>query len=203
MWPLGVLKQPNFIGVAVDLDFNTFPFVDLTTRHAVNNTNVTQVSNKAFFNNPNNNSLARLEVVNRLKDFNLQTDFDLTFTFNVQTFVGKSDQVLVSLLDGLGNSLIEVFLNPDGKLRTHFVQENVISLLSSTGLITGGLDFDFKLGRRASTVKMYCNNIEIATGIITARYNIARKLILGARADINGYGLYGTIDNFKFESFIS
>jgi hypothetical protein len=198
---LGVMTG-LFRGLICGLNFNAFPFVDSTGRNVFSNLGVTQVSNKAFFNNPANSSSVRLTTPAK-KDFLFSLDFDIAFTVNVQSYAGKSDQLLVYCADAGSTSTLEFFLNSDGNVRLGFIQGGSIqtnSLASSGYLLPVGVDVVLKVERRGATARVYADNVQIAiiNGTLTARTKVLRGLTLGAEASIGGYGLYGTIDDFSW-----
>ena len=199
---LGVLGGGNFIGLAVNIDFDTFPFVDLTGRHTVTNiAGVTQVSGKANFTNPAGQAL---KVSGRTKDFNMQKDFDFTCNVKVDTITG-TDKVLFEFFEAanppMGSHFTCFLANGNGTLRTYFRQAvtQIYADSSSTGyFIPAGVEVAIKIERRGSTVKTYVDGIVRSTiTTLTARTNVWRDLYLSDPT----YGFVGTMDNFKYETF--
>lgn len=76
------------------------------------------------------------------------------------------------------------------------------SLASSGYLLPVATDVLLKIERRGTTVKVLADGVQIAiaSGALSARFGIQRSLSVGA-LDVNspnGYGLYGTIENFSW-----
>lgn len=182
------------------LDFETFPFVDTTGRHTVSNFGVTQSGGSAYFNNPSDSSLARLDVLGNQDDFNLQNDFDISFTANVASFSGRSDQILFSIENDSGTSVVECYVKNTGQIYLNFPSATFIT---STGIIGTATSYNIRIERRGTSAQIWVNDIAraIVTPSIPAILNVPRKLVLGAsaRTGVNGFGINGTIDNFKFD----
>jgi len=183
------------------LDFESFPFVDTTGRHTISNYGVTQSGGSAYFNNPSDNSLARLEVVGNENDFNLQNDFDISFTVNIPSFAGRGDQLFFTITN-LSNTEIalQCYIKNTGEIYLVFPSATFIT---STGIIAAATSYNIRIERRGTSAQIWVNDIARATVTpsIPAIPNEPRKLVLGASTHsiINGAGINGTIDNFKFD----
>lgn len=182
------------------LYFESFPFVEDAGRHTVSNFGVTQSGGSAYFNNPSDSSLARLEVLGNQDDFNLQNDFDISFTANVASFSGRSDQILFSIENDSVTSVVECYIKNTGQIYLNFPSATFIT---STGIIGAATSYNIRIERRGTSAQIWVNDIAraIVTPSIPAILNVPRKLVLGAsaRTGINGFGINGTIDNFKFD----
>lgn len=200
---LGVVSKRGLLGLRCLLLFDVFPFIDSAGKNVIDNYGVTQVSGKAHFANTTNAEVNRLKAP--LSDgYSMQSDFDVVMTVNVQTYAGKSDQVLLDCTNS-GNNM-QFFLNSNGNVRLNFNQSgssvNLDSLASSGYLLPVATDVLLKIERRGTTVKVLADGVQIAiaSGALSARFGIQRSLSVGA-LDVNspnGYGLYGTIENFSW-----
>lgn len=181
------------------LDFESFPFVDTTGRHTIYNFGVTQSGGSAYFNNPSNSSLVRLEILGNQYDFNLQSDFDISFTSNVVSFAGRGDQLFFTIENADGTSALECYVKNTGQIYLNFPSA---TLTTSTGIIGAATSYNIRIERRGTSAQIWVNDIARATVTpsILAIPNEPRKLVLGAsaRSVVNGAGINGTIDNFKF-----
>ena len=200
---LGVVSKRGLLGLRCLLRFDVFPFIDSAGKNVINNYGVTKVSDKAYFANTTNSAANCLKIP--LSDgYSMQSDFDVVMTVNVQTYAGKSNQVLLECANS-GNNM-QFFLNSNGNVRLNFNQSgssvNLDSLASSGYLLPVATDVLLKIERRGTTVKVFADGaqIAIASGVLSARFNIQRSLTIGAIDENvpNGYGLYGRFENFSW-----
>ena len=198
---LGVVSKRGLLGLRCLLRFDVFPFIDSAGKNVIDNYGVTQVSDKAYFANTTNAAANCLKIP--LSDgYSMQSDFDVVMTVNVQTYAGKSDQVLLDCTNS-GNNM-QFFLNSNGNVRLNFNQSgssvNLDSLASSGYLLPVATDVLLKIERRGTTVKVFADGAQIASGAIAERFNIQRSLTIGTiyANTPNGYGLYGTLENFSW-----
>ena len=198
---LGVVSKRGLLGLRCLLRFDVFPFIDSAGKNVINNYGVTKVSDKAYFANTTNAAANCLKIP--LSDgYSMQSDFDVVMTVNVQTYAGKSDQVLLDCTNS-GNNM-QFFLNSNGNVRLNFNQSgssvNLDSLASSGYLLPVATDVLLKIERRGTTVKVFADGAQIASGAIAERFNIQRSLTIGTiyANTPNGYGLYGTLENFSW-----
>ncbi len=198
---LGVVSKRGLLGLRCLLRFDVFPFIDSAGKNVIDNYGVTQVSDKAYFANTTNAAANCLKIP--LSDgYSMQSDFDVVMTVNVQTYAGKSDQVLLDCTNS-GNNM-QFFLKSNGNVRLGFNQsgssDDLDSLASSGYLLPVATDVLLKIERRGTTVKVFADGAQIASGAIAERFNIQRSLTIGTiyANTPNGYGLYGTLENFSW-----
>lgn len=179
-------------------DFNTFPFVDTTGRHTITNTGVTQVGSAAYFNNPTSASVATLVISDNQNDFRLQDDFEVSFSMNLVAML-STEQLLFSLYNVAETHHIQCYVLNNGVL---VIVINGIGVASTPiNTIAANTTYNIRVERRGTQLRIWVNDVVSATVTIAALADVPRRLVLGAKDSIPypGYGIYGTLDNFRFD----
>ncbi len=206
---LSVVSANYFRGICADLDFNTYPFVDLTGRHTVINNGATQTLNKALFVNPTHTTSNHMVLTNN-NDFDLQHDFDISFKFKINTLKTVQYLFALGMLDltqSYVNGAIEItILSSDMKIYTDLQQtpSPYLSLVSSSAILAG-TEYLYKLQRRGDVYTVFIDGGIVATGTntnFTYKKIKERVAYLGrAAGNIVVGGFDGTIEDFKYQTF--
>lgn len=207
---LGVVSANYFRGICADLDFNTYPFVDLTGRNTVINNGATQTLNKALFVNPTDTTNNHMVLTNNNNDFDLQHDFDISFKFKINTLKPVQYLFALGMLDltqSYVNGVIEIaILSSDMKIYTDLQQtpSPYLSLVPSFAILAG-TEYLYKLQRRGDVYTVFIDGGIVATGTntnFTYKKIKERVAYLGRTAGntVSG-GFDGTIEDFKYQTF--
>ena len=189
----------RLLATRFESDFTAFPFTDITNRHVITNYGVTQQVGRAYFNNITDTDTNRLVIEGNGSDFNLQTDFDISFGIVVSSFAGKQDQQIFQIYDSIGNIAVSCKVDNSGRVR---LAVGANHFQTSTGIIIISTNYNIRIERRGQNGQIYVNNVAsaILTPLIIQPSNAPRSIILGADVSLgNQYGLYGTLDNFRFD----
>lgn len=207
---LGVLKLSDFVGVCSDIDFSSYPFVDLTGRHSVVNNGVLQSSNKALFVNPTHDTNNHMVLTGSNNDFNLQRDFDVSLKFKINTLKVLQYIFSVGMLDltqsDVSGMIKVAVLSGDMKVYTDFQQSPspYLSLVSSS-TISAGVEYLYKLQKRGNVYTVFIDGGVVAVGTNTnfAYKKIKERVVyLGRQSSNSIVGCFdGTIDDFKYQTF--
>jgi len=204
MFPLGVLKKSPFVGTALDIDTNVFPFVDKTGRHLIANSGVTLLLGAAHFPNNTQSSTNYLRITDNPLDFKGQKfcrGFKITMVFKLDGFP-SSDSMLFRLKNVGENTVSDFFVKSSGA----FVYYNQLgSYISATGLIQVGIEYTLEVISIGNSVRIYLNSILLTTNIF-ALSPTGREINIGALTidfigdpSLNGYGFQGSLSQFKYD----
>lgn len=204
MFPLGVLKKPPFVGMALDIDTNVFPFVDKTGRHLIANSGVTLLLGAAHFPNNTQSSTNYLRITDNPLDFKgqyISRGFKITMVFKLDGFP-SSDNILFRLKNVGGSTVSDFFVKSSGA----FVYYNPLdSYISATGLIQVGIEYTLEVISIESSVRIYLNSILLTTKIFGLSLT-GREINIGALTNdfagypsLNGYGFQGSLSQFKYD----
>lgn len=204
MFPLGVLKKPPFVGTALDIDTNVFPFVDKTGRHLIANSGVTLLLGAAHFPNNTQSSTNYLRITDNPLDFkgqNLGRGFKITMVFKLDGFP-SSDNILFRLKNVGGSTVSDFYVKASGA----FVYYNPsASYTSAAGLIQVGIEYTLEIISNGGNISIYLNSILLTTNIFGVSPT-GREINIGALTSgfggfpsLNGYGFQGSLSQFKYD----
>ncbi len=171
------------------MDFNSFPFIDLTGANTVTQQqsgggSVSLSNGKAFFNNPTHADGGWLLIDGGVKSIlNGQKDFDFVFKFTLDANLSKTN-VYVATIGRfpieLSSSVINIgVITSDLKLRTT-VQDN-LGYVENVSLITLqlGQEYSYKLQKRGNNFEIFINNVSQGTITRDMNQDVNRVLLLG------------------------
>lgn len=198
----------NKFRTVCDLQCNFLPFEDTSGKNSVTNYGVTVDNERAYFNNPTNTSTAALHIYTLSSynsDFRLQGDFNIFFDVVVDTFSGKTDQLLFSITsvsDPSDPLVVECYIKNTGRIYLNFPNNlgGLVTYFTAEGTIVAGTTYRMRIEKTGDLAQIWVNDtrMAISTPVIPPLTNITRTLILGARVAIGGWGLNGKMDNFLF-----
>ncbi len=192
---LGILKRSlNYL----KMDFNSFPFIDLTgintvTQQQSGGGSVSLSNGKAFFNNPTHDDGGWLLIDGGVQSIlNGQKDFDFVFKFTLAADLSKN-VLFVATIGRFpivwGISVINIgIITSDLKLRTS-VQDN-LGYVENVSLITLqlGQEYSYKLQKRGNNFEIFINNVSQGTITRAMNQDVNRVLLLGKT---NGNSIIG------------
>lgn len=197
----------NKFRTVCDLQCNSLPFADTSGKTSITNYGVTVDNERAYFNNPTDTSTAALYIYTLShynSDFRLQGDFNIFFDVVVDTFSGKTDQLLFSITSGSGPSdpVVECYIKNTGCIYLNFPNNlgGLVTYYTADGTIVAGTTYRMRIEKTGDLAQIWVNDTcrAISTPVIPPLTDTARTLILGARVAIGGAGLNGKMGNFLF-----
>lgn len=197
----------NKFRTVCDLQCNSLPFADTSGKTYITNYGVTVDNARAYFNNPTDTSTAALYIYTLShynSDFRLQGDFNIFFDVVVDTFSGKTDQLLFSITSGSGPSdpVVECYIKNTGRIYLNFPNNlgGLVTYYTADGTIVAGTTYRMRIEKTGDLAQIWVNDTcrAISTPVIPPLTDTARTLILGARVAIGGAGLNGKMGNFLF-----
>ncbi len=185
---LGVLKAPEFYGLALDVNFN-IGIVDVTGRHTLSSNGVTTSSGKGVFHT------VYLDVLNKSTDFSLQDDFDFSFRFDheqgsaldaalVHIFGGST--FLTVVYGGSARVGIKVKSSSTGTVQTAY---------SSNNIFTVGVEALYKIVKRGSSLKLFFNSTLAASITLATPFGKVGRVVRVGVDDQLLYYVYGRYDD--------